>query len=1374
MLALTLLSAFLSNDPCTSDGVVCSNHGVCEEQDGIRLGCTCYDGFYSPGPGLCYDLACKTEVGICNNGGACVNKDNGRMGCVCDLLHLGEHCESCNPKTAMLLDNVCVPILCTIKHPTDISLSQVCGGGGHPILLDNGHYSCNCTKPGYLHMGSVCIHQSCISQTGEICGGNGVCLNMKCVCYKGHSGALCTLEKPLVFCDEGYTRIGFDCFPDECLSRGLVCGSNGRCVDGKKPKCLCNKGFETVGSDLCVPMECIKDGAVCPHGNCVLLEAAKNYECVCSPGYVQTSDGTCISQSCVSSISDEGLVICHNRGLCINDTCLCNNNFGGIKCSSCNSGFVFVQAEEDSQGRCISVNCLSYAVSNVAQQIVRFREIPDNYNSSLLVCDGFGVCEASSSLKSNSYLDYKCHCSPGAIPYKNRCYSTFCFNASTPNVICNNHGYCKGGTCVCDVGYGGFSCELNLISCPFGTLDVQGSCIPEACVTDGSICNGLGDCVDTLVYNETSGLPVYKCLCRGDFQFVLGHGCVHPACIDPITNAVCENGKCITAGAKPFCQCDPGFIGLQVEEHEGIICVSASCVTFGNSICNRNAGKCIKKGISGNTVVYGCACEPAYTGTHCEHCSSQAMLIDDRCYPPECLMPASSHNPSLLVCGGHGQCSYHLVEEGADNYEYVCLCNPASIVVGNTCTMQSCVNPVDPTKICSNAGYCNSKGICVCDPNVKGEYCETISIVCLPGETFVAGACVPDPCISSLPFPAICGGHGTCSKIQNEFKCVCDPGYVFLPTMNQEKLYGCVPKACNVSGVYCPYGECREINKVHSCHCKQDFRKIEERCVPRLCVAKNKLGELTECSGHGDCVALTNGTSYPIYSTEAHMHFLSQSDNVVHRFQCACKELYTGALCSTCVHGSVATDDGHCTPEHCLTIRHDNSTAECNGAGVCTKILGKWQCVCVHHGTTPERTCQPDSCFAEGSTLACSGHGVCHRDGCICNAGFSGSACESAASLEGSSLPTDTQHQQPMPTTKTARKHLPGRRLHHEPVGSSGPQDTAARADQKKETQGQQRTAPEAALRVVNVHPSNGTCPLDYSALEGLCYPTECVVGERLCGYPHMLDKSIRNNNSTILTDGFVANLTSSLLCRLDHSTARHRCLCVPPFKHIPDHGCAPAGCVSDTGFVCPHGECLYSDGEYLCKCEDGFVMLNSTCVHAQCVKNGAACNWTPKARGGTCVQNATGAWTCQCNPGYVGRHCDLCDKGMTAVDGACAPHNLVKLYANKTRLVCGGSGKIVGDAPAALACQCDEDAVPHGQLCASKKCLNTRLAGSVCTGHGECYKDACVCAEGYHGDLCDCRVRNIGAVAGVTASTAVFFGLLFLSAARCHRTPAR
>lgn len=354
-----------------------------------------------------------------------MNKDNGRMGCVCDLLHLGEHCESCNPKTALLLANACVPISCTIEHPTDINLSQVCGGGGHPILLDNGNYSCNCTKPGYVHMGSVCIYQSCLSPTGEVCSGNGVCLNMQCVCYKGHSGALCTLEKPTIFCDEGYTRIGSECFPDECLSRGLVCGSNGRCIDGKRPKCLCNKGFETVGSDLCVPKECIKDGAVCPHGNCVLLEEDRRYECVCSPGYVQTSDGMCISQACVSSISDEGLVVCHNRGVCTNDTCLCSNNFGGTKCSTCNSGFVLMQTDDVKQEKCVSVNCLSRAVSNATQQLVHFHETIHNSNSALLICDGFGVCEASANSRSNNYLDYKCHCNPGAIPYRNRCYSPF-------------------------------------------------------------------------------------------------------------------------------------------------------------------------------------------------------------------------------------------------------------------------------------------------------------------------------------------------------------------------------------------------------------------------------------------------------------------------------------------------------------------------------------------------------------------------------------------------------------------------------------------------------------------------------------------------------------------------------------------------------------------------------------------------------------------------------------------------------------------------------------------------------------------------------------------------------------------------------------
>ena len=96
----------------------------------------------------------------------------------------------------------------------------------------------------------------------------------------------------------------------------------------------------------------------------------------------------------------------------------------------------------------------------------------------------------------------------------------------------------------------------------------------------------------------------------------------------------------------------------------------------------------------------------------------------------------------------------------------------------------------------------------MCDPNVEGKYCEIAFAACAPGETFITGTCVPDACVSGLPFPAICGSHGACSRIQNEFKCICDARHVVLSTMNQEKLYGCIPKACNVSGVYCPYGEC--------------------------------------------------------------------------------------------------------------------------------------------------------------------------------------------------------------------------------------------------------------------------------------------------------------------------------------------------------------------------------------------------------------------------------------------------------------------------------------------------------------------------------------------------------------------------------------
>ncbi|ESU42093.1 Major surface-labeled trophozoite antigen precursor, partial [Giardia duodenalis] len=142
----------------------------------------------------------------------------------------------------------------------------------------------------------------------------------------------------------------------------------------------------------------------------------------------------------------------------------------------------------------------------------------------------------------------------------------------------------------------------------------------------------------------------------------------------------------------------------------------------------------------------------------------------------------------------------------------------------------------------------------VCDPNVRGKYCNIASAACAPGETFIAGTCVPDACVSSLSFLAICGGHGACSRIQNEFKCVCEAEHVVLSTMNQEKLYCCIPKACNVSGVYCPYGE---------------------------------------------CAISISGVSHPIYIMDARIHLLSQSESsAAHNFQCVCRELYTGAVYS--------------------------------------------------------------------------------------------------------------------------------------------------------------------------------------------------------------------------------------------------------------------------------------------------------------------------------------------------------------------------------------------------------------------------------------------------------------------------------------------
>ncbi|ESU42544.1 Hypothetical protein GSB_151280, partial [Giardia duodenalis] len=65
-------------------------------------------------------------------------------------------------------------------------------------------------------------------------------------------------------CRQGWASHGALCYPAACVSNGLICGGNGRCVfeNGVTPTCVCNEGFSLTGDFVCgVPASSNKSSA---------------------------------------------------------------------------------------------------------------------------------------------------------------------------------------------------------------------------------------------------------------------------------------------------------------------------------------------------------------------------------------------------------------------------------------------------------------------------------------------------------------------------------------------------------------------------------------------------------------------------------------------------------------------------------------------------------------------------------------------------------------------------------------------------------------------------------------------------------------------------------------------------------------------------------------------------------------------------------------------------------------------------------------------------------------------------------------------------------------------------------------------------------
>ena len=283
--------------------------------------------------------------------------------------------------------------------------------------------------------------------------GNSLCTPgalVGCQCLDGNLG--------WTLCDMAGTP-GPNC---NCASAGpcaaVLCSGHGVCAEsGDAALCVCDVGYERVGT------ECIATGDPClqndcsGHGTCVPLSNAPF--CVCDVGY-EYVDGGCVqlSDPCAE-------IACSGHGICA--------VVGGAGVCVCDGGYQQQGADcvpTDPQNPCSGVDCGDH-----------------------------GTC---------ALVDWQpvCVCDPGYFLDVDTCQEVV--GPSCSGVSCSNHGVCTltvlGAACACDVGFhpAGLSCieDDPLDPCASVTCSGHGSCNPNGgwaiCVCDTDYHSLGADCAE--------------------------------------------------------------------------------------------------------------------------------------------------------------------------------------------------------------------------------------------------------------------------------------------------------------------------------------------------------------------------------------------------------------------------------------------------------------------------------------------------------------------------------------------------------------------------------------------------------------------------------------------------------------------------------------------------------------------------------------------------------------------------------------------------------------------------------------------------------------------------------------------------------------